>query len=603
MAVSAAALVTALSPVVAVAKTTSFPMRQTRIELNSGALSAPFGFTDQNTTYIPLFYVQQLLNKLQIRNRWDGSTWHITTPFGSQPSFVLKTARGSMGIVVNGKSFATHVDKVVTLDPSSKHNTTFIPIWYIMQTLQSIGLHSTWDGITWNVKAAYTDVTKSGVALGLVTTLTDAEAALLDYPGGLVKDNLGHIVFTEPSFMNVDLRYSAPQSVNASSLNQYLSNHHSIMAGLGQTFMDAQARYGVDATYLVSHAMEETGSNENGSGIAIEKNNLYGYGAFDANASSDAGTFPSEAYAILFQAWEVRNNYLNPTASHYVTPTLTGMSVNYASDPQWTVKINDLMDQLAIDMNDNVSRYTQYSPNNQPPIPSGGQNIPVYSLKGAIGTVNADPYYATNIPAYADGGAGHQHMFVRALQLGDQGDDVQTLQQALNLADKESLTTDGIFGPSTQAAVKTYQSAHGLTATGICDFTLWNSGLNLSGAIGTVTAGQSISIDAIVEGMAGGQVTQWYDVPNVGWVNASDVTLTNVYRLTEPNPHSTDVSIPVSNQAGQVIASLHAGDYVVCENSEASGSRIPIQFATQDTGTELTGFINPAQATLTQVSH
>jgi beta-N-acetylglucosaminidase/peptidoglycan hydrolase-like protein with peptidoglycan-binding domain len=597
---SALVLMTGLSPAAVSAAT--FPMKHTKIQLNATALSTPSGFASANTTYMPLFYVQQLLNKLGLQNTWDGTTWKIATAFSAQPSFALKTVNGNMSIEVNGKSFAGHVNKIVTTDPASKQETTFIPIWYIMQTLKAIGLESTWNGAAWTVEANYTDVSKLNKPLGSFTRLADAQTALLDYPGGMVKDGAGQVLFTEVSFKNVDLRYPAPVNINATSLNGYFSQCHSIMTGLGQVFMDAQSRYGVDANYLVSHAMEETGSGGNVSDIAINKNNLYGYGAFDANATSDAGVFPSEGYAILFQAWEVRNNYLNPSSSHFVAPTLAGMAANYASDPQWANKVNNLMDQLAITMNDNVTSYKQYAATNQSPAPQGSSSIPVYHFNGAKGTVSADTYYGPSVPVYTDGGAGHEHMFVREIKQGDQGNDVQTLQQALNSAENAGLKPDGMFGPSTEAALKAYQSSHGLSPTGICDFNLWNNVLHLSDPSGTVTAGQTISIDGMVEGMAGGQVTEWYHVPNLGWVNAADVTLTNVYRLTVPNPASAaDVSVPVTNQAGQTIASLHAGDYVVSANAAGSGGKVQIQFADQGSGSPMSGYVNASAATLTQV--
>ena len=56
------------------------------------------------------------------------------------------------------------------------------------------------------------------------------------------------------------------------------------------------------------------------------------------------------------------------------------------------------------------------------------------------------------------------------LQKGQKGDDVKRLQEMLNasgLADQ--IQADGIFGPKTEAALKQYQKAKGLTETGILD--------------------------------------------------------------------------------------------------------------------------------------
>jgi hypothetical protein len=53
-----------------------------------------------------------------------------------------------------------------------------------------------------------------------------------------------------------------------------------------------------------------------------------------------------------------------------------------------------------------------------------------------------------------------------ALSIGDRGQQVKRLQEALN-AQGESLVTDGIFGASTHAAVISFQARHGLTPDGI----------------------------------------------------------------------------------------------------------------------------------------
>jgi peptidoglycan hydrolase-like protein with peptidoglycan-binding domain len=58
------------------------------------------------------------------------------------------------------------------------------------------------------------------------------------------------------------------------------------------------------------------------------------------------------------------------------------------------------------------------------------------------------------------------------LRLGSTGGDVVFLQAAL-------MAHDGIFGPTTDAVVRAYQSAHGLTVDGICGPQTWRSILKL----------------------------------------------------------------------------------------------------------------------------
>ncbi|SIS88008.1 glycoside hydrolase domain-containing protein [Alicyclobacillus vulcanalis] len=56
---------------------------------------------------------------------------------------------------------------------------------------------------------------------------------------------------------------------------------------------------------------------------------------------------------------------------------------------------------------------------------------------------------------------------VTILQLGSTGDAVKQLQEDLNKVLGLHLTVDGIYGPQTQAAVKSFQLQHGLTVDGI----------------------------------------------------------------------------------------------------------------------------------------
>lgn len=58
------------------------------------------------------------------------------------------------------------------------------------------------------------------------------------------------------------------------------------------------------------------------------------------------------------------------------------------------------------------------------------------------------------------------------LGLNSTGDEVKRLQESLNAAGY-NLTVDGVFGEQTQAAVKKYQAANGLTESGTVDQSMW----------------------------------------------------------------------------------------------------------------------------------
>lgn len=139
---------------------------------------------------------------------------------------------------------------------------------------------------------------------------------------------------TSPTF-TIDTNLTLPSGLNAGEINQFLSG--TALAGLGGAFMAAEQQYHVSARYFVAHAILELawGSSQ----LAQGKYNLFGYGADDANPYGDAVTFSSFAACINFVAQQVSVNYLSPSGAFYHGPTLRGMNIDYASDPDWANKI------------------------------------------------------------------------------------------------------------------------------------------------------------------------------------------------------------------------------------------------------------------------
>ncbi len=140
----------------------------------------------------------------------------------------------------------------------------------------------------------------------------------------------------------VDTNLTLPSGETAASLNQFLDG--SALAGLGASFMQAEATYHVSARYFVAHAILESGWGT--SAIAQYKFNLFGFGADDANPYGDAMTFTSFNACIQYVAQFIATNYLSPTGQFYHGPTLRGMNVDYASDPNWAEKIASIADTI-----------------------------------------------------------------------------------------------------------------------------------------------------------------------------------------------------------------------------------------------------------------
>jgi len=129
----------------------TYPAKQDQIELNGRAESHPYGLVANETTYMPIWYVTEALKQIGIHNSWDGQTLNLNAPASTQiqPQNV-NSGHGDMNIYIDG-TLIQHVTGISTLDPSSQQNTTYMPIWYVMQALNRMGIRSDWNGSTWDL--------------------------------------------------------------------------------------------------------------------------------------------------------------------------------------------------------------------------------------------------------------------------------------------------------------------------------------------------------------------------------------------------------------------------------------------------------------------
>ncbi|MCF8567884.1 peptidoglycan-binding protein [Alicyclobacillus tolerans] len=610
--------------------------------------------SNQPTTFMPIWYVQQALKRVGIASTWDGVNWKMTPAAKTKTSTSSTSGSGSTKTGSTGSSGSTTGSSSSTGSSGSSSGNTPAPApvppkppapptpptppapphstvpgssnfalelgdsgTYVQQLqhwLTFVGFFPESNGTFGpNTQAAVKGFQQAdqlpvtGIvdqatwdALSKFITSLTTPPSTTNTSGSSTGSSTTTTTTPPPStsggFTNVDLRYPAPSDISTNSINSFLQQNGSPLTGLGQSFMDAQNTYGVDANYLVSHAILESAWGK--SQIALAKSNLFGYGAYDSNPGIDAGMFPSDDYAIRFEAWEVRNNYLNPGASLYVSPTLNGMNVHYATDPHWASSIGSIMGQFASSVNDSVSSYPQFTGNLSAPAPQSTTE-PVYFLNGAQGVIQSDPSYH-GAPYYPTAGAGMSDMFFGSISASNNsfGSNVSAVQRYLNQTMNAGLTVDGSYGPMTETAIKNFQTAHNLPVNGVWDFSMWNL-FNPMPSI--IPANTTVTVDQMMQGMAGGLVIEWYHIPNYGWVNSEDVKLTNAYRIAVPNPTSTQTSVPVYNPSNpsQVIATLHNGDLVTSTNPQGNGQNIPIQFANEQTGAPMNGVILSSQANLT----
>jgi hypothetical protein len=118
---------------------------------------------------------------------------------------------------------------------------------------------------------------------------------------------------------------------------------HTPLGDYAQDFIKAEQVTGVNALALVAICILESGWGS--SQIFIEKNNCFGFGAYDDNPSQ-AVDFDSFSDSILYVAHYIKDEYLMPTGSHYSGTDLKSVNENWASDPLWHKKIDAIWNQL-----------------------------------------------------------------------------------------------------------------------------------------------------------------------------------------------------------------------------------------------------------------
>src|SRR5699024_5451981 len=130
-----------------------------------------------------------------------------------------------------------------------------------------------------------------------------------------------------------------------------------ILEGTGAAFLEAEQKHQVNALYLISHALLETGhgDSELASGIEVEGTtyyNFFGIGAFDRAAVAEGSSYAREAgwstpeAAIIGGAEFIRDNYLdngqNTLYRMRWNPENPGTHL-YATDIEWAEKIASIM--------------------------------------------------------------------------------------------------------------------------------------------------------------------------------------------------------------------------------------------------------------------
>lgn len=245
----------------------------------------------------------------------------------------------------------------------------------------------------------------SNIQNSLSTLISDYKAGIRS---GAVNSSNPHSLYYQ------NLPFRSKTLYSADELNRYINNNtiaNSKLRGLGQSFKEAEEKYGVNALLMLAVAM-----NESAGGIsdhAMLRNNLFGIGAYDGGNSAATYNSPYES-VIDFSKNYISNGYSNPASFRYNGATLgnkyRGVNVKYASDPCWGEKaasyayrIDSYLSGGNSDLRDTNSNKIAYAKNNSLVINKDGQAL--YNLlpdskiiMNSLDTVsiNGDQYYEIN---------------------------------------------------------------------------------------------------------------------------------------------------------------------------------------------------------------
>lgn len=113
------------------------------------------------------------------------------------------------------------------------------------------------------------------------------------------------------------------------------------LRGLGKAFVQAELETGLNAMFLAAVAVIE--SDWGNSLLAAEKNNLFGFGAYDSDVNS-ARSFADKRECILYVAGFLREHYID--GSYYRGHSIRAVNELYASDGAWADKVYGAMRRM-----------------------------------------------------------------------------------------------------------------------------------------------------------------------------------------------------------------------------------------------------------------
>ena len=171
------------------------------------------------------------------------------------------------------------------------------------------------------------------------------------YEDGLSKSQL-------ISKLSFDMNLYKPSGFSLEQFKKVLSDNkdsNKIFENNAEYFYYIEKQYNINGVFVAAVGIHESAWGT--SKIARDKNNLFGYGAYDSNPYNGAYSFSNYSESIDLIARVFVKYYINPkgtniyggeqaVGTYYNGPTLTGINTKYATDKNWANGVYNHMKHL-----------------------------------------------------------------------------------------------------------------------------------------------------------------------------------------------------------------------------------------------------------------
>lgn len=176
------------------------------------------------------------------------------------------------------------------------------------------------------------------------------------------QNNSGTSNYTKQQLLNkldFNMKLNQPSGLSLEQFKKIFENESKdtkkVFANNAQYFYYAEKQYSINGVFLAAVAIHESGWG--GSKIASDKNNLFGYGAYDRSPYESSYQFSNYSEGIDLLARVFVKYYLNSAGTkiydgntaigtYYNGPTVSGVNVRYATDKNWKNGVYNWMKYL-----------------------------------------------------------------------------------------------------------------------------------------------------------------------------------------------------------------------------------------------------------------